>query len=154
VGVSPATIGHGGTVTIRLSGDCFQDTFTIVVHSKERTLGTISTDPAGMGMKSFALPCAVNVGRHMVTASDALGNTGAAPLRVTPAPCASAPGHDKGRKPPPSHRPHQAKAGSDLRIAGVNATAAMPAGAAAVGVTGLLILSGRKRRRRRDFGSR
>jgi hypothetical protein len=129
-----------------LSGDCVKDTFSVVVHSKERTLGTIATDAGGNGSGSFALPCAVNVGTHTVIATDALGNSGSAPLRVRPAPCASAPGHKKGGKPPRGHHPHQ-----DMRVAGVKATAAMPAGAAAVGVAGLLILNGRKRRQRRDF---
>jgi hypothetical protein len=137
-------VGHGGTITTDLSGDCFGDTFNIVV--KDRTLGTVRTDAAGNGSGTFALPCAVNVGSHIVSATDAIGNTGSAPLRVTPAPCASAPGHHKGSQPPPNHHPHL-----DLRVAGVKASAAMPAGAAAVGVAGLLILSGRKRRRRRDF---
>jgi hypothetical protein len=144
VGVSPATVGHGGTITIGLSGDCFTDIFTIDV--KARTLGTVATNGAGSGSGSFALPCAVNVGTHAVFAVDAIGNTGSAPVQVIPAPCASAPGHDKGGKPPPGRHLHQ-----DVRVAGVDATAAMPAGAAAVGVAGLLILNRRKRRWRRDF---
>jgi hypothetical protein len=143
VDVSPATVGHGGTITISLSGDCLQDTFFIVVHSSERTLGSITTDAAGNGSAPFALPCAVNVGRHIVTAADGIGNTGSAPLRVSPAPCQSAPGHGKhgghnGGGPPRKH---------DLRVAGVEAQAGVPVGAAAVGASGLLILGLRNRRR-------
>jgi hypothetical protein len=149
VDVSPGEVGHGGTISVTLSGDCLNDVFTIAV--KDRTLGAVTTNDAGTGSRSFALPCAVNVGTHTVFAVDAIGNTGSAPLRVTPAPCASAPGHGKEGGPPPKHHPDRPGTGSDLRVAGVKATAAMPAGAAAVGVAGLLILTSLKRRRRRDF---
>ena len=156
VSVSPATVGHGGTITVELSGDCFRDTFAIVVFSSTRTLGTITTDASGHGSKRFALPCAVNVGSHTVIVVDAIGNSGAAPLRVTPGPCASAPGHQKGHGhkgdghksvgPPHQGGQHQPRSGSDLRIAGVNAQAGVPAGAAALGVAGLVVLRVRKRR--------
>ncbi len=154
VTVSPASVGHGGTITVRLSGDCFSDTFAIVVFSSSRTLGDITTNAGGSGLRSFALPCAVNVGEHTVVAVDAIGNSGSAPFRVRPGPCASAPGHQKGHKPPhkgdgPPHQRghHGSKSGSDVRVAGVNAEAGIPVGAAAVGIAGLVILKVRKRRR-------
>jgi hypothetical protein len=146
VGVSPPSVGHGGTISVKLSGDCFTDTFTVVV--KGRTLGNIVTDAAGTGSGTFALPCAVNVGRHMVVAVDAIGNSGSAPLAVTPAPCASAPGHAKSGGTGPG-RKRVPRTNSDLRLAGVHASAGVPAGAAAVGLLGLLILGGRKRRQGR-----
>jgi hypothetical protein len=152
VTVSPPSVGHGGTISVSLSGDCFTDTFSIVV--KARTLGTIATDATGSGSGSFALPCAVNVGTHTVTAADAFGNSGSASLGVTPAPCASAPGHKKGHRPPddgggPPNKAghHGQKSRSDVRIAGVNAEAGIPVGAAVVGAAGLVLLSYRKRRK-------
>jgi hypothetical protein len=95
----------------------------------------------------------VNVGTHTVFAVDAKGNSASAPLTVTHAPCASAPGHHKGGRPPPQRHSHRPGTGSDLPVAGVSATAAVPAGAAALGLAGLLILRGRKRRQGRSFGS-
>jgi hypothetical protein len=154
VSVSPSHVGHGGTITVALSGDCFDDSFSVVVHTKEKTIGTITTNHLGSGSGTFALPCGVNVGTHTVTAIDAIGNLGSAPLTVTPAPCASAPGHAKDGKPPhngkPPHssKPGKPKGSSHVTVLGVNASAGIPAGAAVVGTLGLVILRNRKRPRR------
>jgi hypothetical protein len=159
VQVKPPNVDQGGTVTVKLSGKCFNDTFTISVTG--HTLGTVTTDAKGKGSGTFTLPCAVTPGSHTVLAVDAIGDVGSGRVRVRPASCPSSPGHQKGHGDQggdqqgdgPAHQggQHQPKSSSDLRIAGVDAQAGVPAGAAVVGVAGLLVLRMRKRRQRREF---
>jgi hypothetical protein len=154
VQVKPPNVDQGGTVTVKLSGKCFNDTFSISVTG--HTLGTVTTDAKGKGSDTFTLPCAVTEGTRDVVAVDALGNSASGRVRIRFAACPPT-GHGRGHGhigsnhdsdgPPQKGGQHQPKSGSDLRIAGVNAQAALPAGAAALGVAGLLVLGVRKRRR-------
>lgn len=133
VTINHATVGHGGTITVSVSGTCGDDTFTIVVHSNAVTLGTITTNASGSGSGNFTLPCSVNPGQHTITATDPSGNSGSAPLTVTPAACASA----------------GSTANGGLPITGSNSALLGGIGAGAVGLGGLIVLTSRKRRQNR-----
>jgi hypothetical protein len=154
VQVKPPNVEQGGTVTVKLSGKCSNDIFTVSVMGQ--TLGTVRTDARGMGSNTFALPCSVTAGTQSVFAADAVGNSDSGRVRVRSAVCPSSPGQQKGHGADPSgHRSggssqnaskHGSSPTSDLRIAGVNAQAGVSAGAAALGLAGLLVLRNRKRR--------
>jgi LPXTG-motif cell wall-anchored protein len=144
VSINPSTVGHGGTITISLSGTCGDRTFTIVIHNHTVTLGTINTDAFGNGSGTFTLPCSVNVGAHTVTATDQYGNTGSSPLTVTPGPCAAAPGLAASHSSPPGLGASQS---SSLPFTGTDAAGFGAVAAGIIGVGGLLVLGSRKRRR-------
>jgi hypothetical protein len=155
VQVKPPNVDQGGTITVKLSGKCFNDVFTVSVLGQ--TLGTVLTDAKGKGSNTFFLPCSVTAGTQDVLAVDAVSNSDSGRVRVRSAACPPSPGQQKGHEtqagghqsggPSQNGLQHQSKPTSDLRIAGVKARAGVPAGAAALGVAGLLVLRVRKRRR-------
>jgi hypothetical protein len=155
VQVKPPNVDQGGIITVKLSGKCFNDIFTVSVL--DQTLGTVRTDAKGKGSNTVALPCSVTAGTQFVFAVDAVGNNDSGRVRVRVAACPSSPGQQKGHgtqagghqsgDPSQNNVKDESKPASDLRIAGLHAQAGVRAGAAALGVAGLLVLRSRKRRR-------
>jgi hypothetical protein len=154
VQVKPPNVDQGGTITVKLSGRCFNDIFTVSLM--RQALGTVLTDAKGKGSNTFALPCSVTAGTRDVFAVDAVGNSDSRRVRVRSAACPSSLGRQKGRGtqadghqsggPSQSGGQHQSQPTSDLRLAGVDTRAGVPVGAAALGVAGLVVLRVRKRR--------
>ena len=73
VQVKPPNVDQGGTITVKLSGRCFNDIFTVSLM--RQALGTVLTDAKGKGSNTFALPCSVTAGTRDVFAVDAVGNS-------------------------------------------------------------------------------
>jgi hypothetical protein len=155
VQVKPPNVDQGGTITVKLSGKCFNDSFTVSVM--DQTLGTVRTDAKGKGSSTFALPCSVIAGTQYVSAVDAVGDSDSGRVRVRAAVCPSSPGQRKGHGPQAGDHQtgdpslnglkHESKPTSDLPIAGADAQTGLRVGAAVLGVAGLLVLRNRKRRR-------
>jgi LPXTG-motif cell wall-anchored protein len=126
-----ASVRPGDSIRVTINGPV-GDVFTVVLHSAAVTLGTVAVDSSGVGTAAFAVPTGTSPGWHTITVTDAAGNTGSASFLV-----ASLSG-----APPASNLPNT----------GFDSAAGVSAGAAALGVGGLVVLASRRRRRKADRG--
>ena len=136
ISITPSTVGLGATITITISGNCGNDTFTIVLHSSPVTLGTISTNASGSGTGSFTVPTSTSPGTHTITATDPSGNSASATITVTGAAATTA----------------TTTSSAALPFTGANAAGTAAIGAGVLCVGGLLVLGARKRRQSRFTG--
>jgi len=84
--VGPYQLAPGASFTLRFSGHCKNDTFTVKWRGPYTVLGTVTTNPSGGGSGTFRVPEDTSYGSHSVTATDTVGNSDAVDVRVVPPP--------------------------------------------------------------------
>ena len=124
---SVSAIGPGGTLTVSGSNFTPNVTVTITLHSDPVVLGTTTSNGSGAYFLVMTIPSDTVPGTHTIIASDAQGDTASTLLVVTGAvPLATS---------------------SGLAFTGADIAALSGVGAIALALGGMLILTGRRRRR-------
>jgi hypothetical protein len=127
VGDSASSIGPGGSLTVSGSNFAPGDTVTIVLHSAPVTLGTTTVNASGAFSAVVTIPSDTAPGQHEIVASDTDGDSASTSLLVTgTVPLAATP---------------------SLPFTGADIAALSGVGAVALALGGMLILTGRRRRR-------
>jgi alpha-L-fucosidase len=125
---STSSIGPGGSLTVTGTNFAPGDTVTIVLHSAPVTLGTTTANPSGAFSVVVTIPSDTAPGDHQIVASDPDGDSASTNLMVT------------GTVPVATATPSLPFTGADIAaLSGV--------GAIALALGGMLILTGRRRRR-------
>jgi hypothetical protein len=128
VGDSASSIGPGGSLTVSGSNFAPGDTVTIVLHSAPITLATTTANPSGAFSAVVTIPSDTAPGQHEIVASDTDGDSTSTNILVT------------GTVPVATATPSLPFTGADIAaLSGV--------GAVALALGGMLILTGRRRRR-------
>jgi hypothetical protein len=128
VSSSTSSTGPGGSLTVSGSHFVPGGSITIVLHSTPVTLATTTADPTGSFSVSVTIPSDTVPGAHEIIASDTSGDSASTDLTVT------------GTVPTATASPALAFTGADIAaLSGV--------GAIALALGGMLILTGRRRRR-------
>ena len=128
VGASTSSVGPGGSLTVTGNNFGPGDTVTVVLHSAPVTLATTTADGSGTFSVVVTIPSDTAPGLHQIVASDTDGDSTSTSLLVV------------GTVPVAVATPSLAFTGADIAaLSGV--------GAIAVALGGMLILTGRRRRR-------
>jgi hypothetical protein len=119
----------GGSVDVTGSGFCLNCTITLTLHSNPVTLGTTTSDGNGSFSTSVSIPSGTEPGSHAIVATDPDGDSASTAILVsaTTGPTIAA--------------------SSGLAFTGADIAALSAIGAVALAVGGMLILTGRRRRR-------
>ncbi len=131
--VSPTTVTPGSTITASLTSIIPNDTFTVFIAP---AIGTLTTNASGAGSGTFTIPSDTTPGSHTISVLNAAGKGCSVPITVVAV-------------VPPSVPPTAPTSvpSAVLPVTGFDSTRLVAAGAAALGVGGLLILGARRRRR-------
>jgi hypothetical protein len=127
VGTSVSSVGPGGSLTVSGNNFAPDSTTTITLHSTPVVLATTSTNSAGSFFAVVTIPADTSPGTHTIVATDAAGDSASTIIVVT------------GTVP--------VAASSGLAFTGADIAALSGVGAVAMALGGMLILTGRRRRR-------
>lgn len=124
---STSSTGAGGSFTVSGSNFTPGGTVTIDLHSNPIFLASVTADPNGAFSTTVTIPADTVPGTHAIVATDAAGDSATTDLTVT------------GVVP--------VAASSGLAFTGADIAALSGVGAIALALGGMLILTGRRRRR-------
>ena len=127
VTTSVTSIGAGGSLTVSGSNFAPDSTITITLHSDPVVLTTTSANSAGSFSVGVTIPSNTTPGTHTILATDTSGDSASTMVVVT------------GTVP--------VAASSGLAFTGADIAALSGVGAIAMALGGMLILTGRRRRR-------
>jgi hypothetical protein len=127
VGTSVSSVGPGGSLTV--SGNNFvpNTNVTITLHSTPVVLATTSSNSSGSFFAVVTIPAGTAPGTHTIIATDSAGDSASTILVVTGTVTVAA--------------------SSGLAFTGADIAALSAVGAVAMALGGMLILTGRRRRR-------
>lgn len=141
--VTPSNLTRGQSFTVHTRGNCGHRNFDVDIHSTSEFLGTITTDASGNGAGSFIVPTNLPSGAHSISVGDTVGDVTTTAVVITGGPYTGA-SSLTAAAPAAAATP---AASQSLPFTGSNASTLAAAGAATIGVGGLLVLGARKRRR-------